>query len=250
MKSACRMSFIVCASLFSAQDPLWKRILKWPEAEQVAFVESFLADRIKKPFIVDRKTGEIEHDERNGALSTLMMNNGDPFIPLFEARIRSEMNSHTPESDEIIFTAAACIITAGTERALESIERVFRDDKVRLKRFAPIALSSGFSQDGPRTVLKWYKGLESSNQDLREAAIAMVQDYYGKEYVGANFLEALAEAMSVRYGHVPVEADFKSDPIISAIEGRNMTVAYETRRKVSELSVQMRRKREQEAKKK
>ena len=243
------MSFIVCPSLFNAQEPLWKRILSWLAADQNAFVESFLADDIRKPHVVDRMTGVVEYRERNSALSTLMMNNGDPFIPLFEAKIRSEMKSHTSDSDEIILRAAEGIVTAGTERALESIERLFRDDKPRFKRFLPPVLSSGFSQDGPRTVLKWYKALESATPELREAAIASVQEIYVQGRAGADFLLALGEAMSVRYGHVPEGTDFKNDPIIIAIELRSMTIAYETRRKVLELSDQIRRNKEQGTKK-
>jgi hypothetical protein len=241
MKRKIALSLILCAIGLNAQEFLWQGILKRPEAEQFAFVKSFIADDL-------RKAPRLDNNERSAAMVSLMMNKGDTFIPLFVETIQVEMRLDTPLSNGIVDRAVGAIINTRSELALETIERLFRADKVRFDGYIRIALSSGVG-DMRKSVLKWYKALESPNPDLRAAAVRIVQDCFARDIVMEHDNQALTEAMASRLGHFPEEADFKNDPLIAAIEGKSMTIAYDTRRKVLELSDRMRRKKESESKK-
>lgn len=227
-----------------AEEFLWQRMLKAPEAEQVAFVKSFIADDLRKVPIVDG-------DERRDAMVTLMLNRGDTFIPLFEQAVQSEVKSDVALSNGIVYRAVGAISNARSELALETIERLFRDDKVRFDRYISLALPScmsGNKDDRRKAFLIWYKALDSPNPNLRAAATFVVQRYLGYRIAWEDVLEPLTEAMASRYGHLPEESDFRSDPLIAAIEFESMTIAYETRRKVTEISDGMRRKKALESK--
>jgi hypothetical protein len=233
--------FVISASSLTSQEFLWQRIMKLTEAEQFVFVDSFIAEDLKKQALVD-------HDERSAAIGMLMLNKSEPFIPLFEAKIQHEMKSPSPESSRIIDRAAGIICNAGTAQALEALERVFRDDKPQFDRNIPTALSSGYSRDRLRTFKLWYKALESPNLNLRAAANSMLKNMYGREGALGDDLQTLVEAMTSLRGHLPGEEEVRNDPIILAIEGQDMSVAYNVRRKVLELSNQMRLKKSQESK--
>ena len=233
--------FLVTSSGLNAEELLGQRILKMPEGEQIAFVKSFIADDLRKP-------ARVDSNERGSGLGTLMMNKGDTFIPLFVEAIQSELKTDEALSNGIVYRAVGIITIPGSELALETVERLFRDDKVRFDRYIPVVLSSR-GKDRRQDILKWYKALESKNADLRAAAVLTVQAVLAHEIAMEDNHQALTEAMASRYGHLPEAADFGNDPLIAAIEGKSMTIAYDTRRKVLEISDGMRHKKEQASKK-
>jgi len=174
-----------------------------------------------------------------------MRTKGEAFIPLFEGAIQAAMKAEAPLANGVVSQAVGMISNAGTDKVLETVVRLFADDNVRLKRFLPMAMSSGWNQGKLQPLItRWYHALESPNPDVREAAAIIVQDVFARDVVMAYDHQALADAMTTRNGHPPTLADFEHDPLIAAIEGKSMTFAYNTRRQVLELSARMRRKKE------
>ena len=224
----------VLAGTASGQDFLWKRVLKMPEPEQVAFVKSIIAQDL-------RNSNPSDQGERGSALMMLMLNKGDTFIPLFAEAIESEIPNDEPLSNGIVRRAVGCILTARSILAMETIERLFRDDKVRFDRYIPAALMPDWGSKKKQTILIWYKAMDSGNPNLKEAAAKWVQEILGNEVHLPEDYEALTAAMQAHYGHYPEEKDFQTDPLIAAIENKNVGMAYETRRKVLEISNRLQR---------
>ena len=169
-------------------------------------------------------------------------------IPLVAARIESELARQNPSND-FLYHASTLIATAGTEEAFLTILRIFKDDAKRRDSYATWVLVEAFSINKIKGIALWYKSLDSPVAMIRGPAGDVCRDVLGGGVLSKEIWTAWTEALMLRHGHYPGEEEMRIDPIVAAIERRNMTTAYEIRRKIVEFASQLRLERENAPKK-
>lgn len=248
MKITLCICFLSFAAEARAMEPvLPSAVAKMTTEQQVLFVTSYIDEGFPRGYIsVGGQT-----IERGGTAGFLMRVKSEALIPVVAARIEAELKRES-SSSRFILTAATLISAAGTEEALNTMVRLFRNDSKLLRGEVSSVLSQAFSRDKTKGLTLWYKALDSADERIRESASEMCRATLsdaGFSSEASEVWSAWVDALILRHGHFPGEAEVRNDPIVMAIEGRSMTTAYDIRRIIVELAVKIRREREDPQKK-
>jgi len=189
----------VCAAQTARDSETVKGILQASEAEQVAFTKSTL----------DQHFPENEGDR----FSLLLVNRSALVVPLIESKIEAELGSAS-RSEQFIDLASAMIAYAGDEDSLRAVSKLIRIDERRFGVFVGRTLDNAGKWRNPFGVV--YQAL-----DLGDATVAGYTATWAESAVTSNRMQrAWGEAMVVRYGKVPDDSVWSTDPIASRLKDR------------------------------
>jgi hypothetical protein len=176
-----------------------KGILQLSEAEQVEFAKS----------VLEQHFPENEGDR----FSLLLVNRSALVVPLIEAKIEAELRSAT-RSERFIDLAAAMIAYAGDEQSVRAVSKLIRIDE---KRFGPLVgrtLDNAGKWRNPFGVAYWAL-------DLGDGTVAGYTTAWSESVLATSRMQrSWAEAMLDRYGKVPGETEWATDPIASRLKNR------------------------------
>jgi hypothetical protein len=206
--------------------PPW-RLLRASEAEQIAAVNAAL-DHGLPP---------------DNDIGLLILNRSGVVLPLIEHKIEQVLKSSSPldcftgknvNPHRFVDLAAWAIADAGDEQALKEIAKLVKLDEKRFGTLVGIALDQSKHYRNPFTVI--YGGLASGDPAVErriltwaESNLAVDSEERARAEAAARLFgptppppsekmkHLWAEAMLDRYGDVPTEAQWVSDPIASRL---------------------------------
>jgi len=199
--------------LFSQEDDsLPRRIVKWSEAEQTAWLNSYLSDGMPQPF--------------GDALARLVLNKSSITLPLLEKKIEEILQSPSPNTlfanptvdpEKVVAGAAAMIAYAGNEQALREIGKLMKIDEKRFGYLVTMTLANAIGFGNPFAVA--YRGfaIEDPAVDTRINAWAEGRFTHEKNLTPKLMRQFWAEAMVDQYGCVPTSVQWAKDPIASRL---------------------------------
>jgi hypothetical protein len=196
--------FLVCAAgllqLCSAQtapnNEGAKGILQRPEAEQRDFVKSVLEHHFP--------------DSQGDRFSILLVNRSELVIPLIESKIELELRN-SARSESFIDLASAMISYAGDEQSLRAVSQLIQIDPRRFGTFVGRTLDSASNWRNPFDVA--YRGLE-----IGETISGEIGAWTDSVLPLRKMQRFWAESMVARYGKVPGESEWTSDPIAARLK--------------------------------
>ena len=199
-----------------------RRILELTDAEQVQFINASLEQGLP--------------ESRADQMTMLVINRSSITLPLIEEKIEEALNQPLPPQ-RFVDTAAELIAYAGDAQALKAIAKLIALDE---KRFSPLvgrALTHSANWRDPFTVA--YRGLE-----LGDEAVARYTTTWAESALASDRMRrAWAEAMLDRYGKVPGDSEWVTDPIASRLKDR---ASPELRQSVLRLATEAQRKPERQ----
>jgi hypothetical protein len=197
----------------SAQDsePVSTRILKWSEAEQVAWLKSYLAEGMPP--------GE--------GLTMLVLNKSLIALPLLEQEIEEILHSKSPQQlfsnpaadpQTVVIGATSMIEYAGDAQSLREASKLMKIDEHRFGGMVNSALLHAETNRNPFTVA--YQGFDIGDPEVDKRILAWAEVTFAlKGQLDHNEKRRwLAEAMVARYNGVPSGAQWTNDPIVSKLD--------------------------------
>jgi hypothetical protein len=218
----------------SEQEPLARRILKWSEAEQIAWVNSTLTQGLPS--------------DLGGILQGLADSKSALVLPLIEQKIEQVLRAGSPQElftdkpidpQKFVAFAVSAIEDAGNEQALREVSKLLHLDNKLFDDSVQMTLIKAEADGNPFPVA--YQGFEIGDPAL-DARLAVWAEweladkrpflplrylanrhpsYAEPKPVGdipiANIRQLWAEALVDRYGGVLSEAQWRSDPIASRL---------------------------------
>lgn len=175
-----------------------KSILQLSEAEQVDFAKSVLDQHFPA--------------EQGDRFSLLLVNRSQLVVPLIESKIEAELQS-SPRSESFIDLATAMISYAGDEQALRAVNQLIQIDPKRFDSFVGRTLDSAGNWRNPFDVA--YRGLE-----MGETISVEIGAWADSVLPLRKMQRFWAESMLGRYGKVPGESEWTSDPIAARLKSR------------------------------
>jgi hypothetical protein len=189
----------VCVAQTARDAETVKSILQMPEAEQVAFAKS----------VLEQHFPENEGDK----FSLLLVNRSALVVPLIESRIESELRSDS-RSERFIDLASAMIAYAGDQHSLRAIRKLIGIDESRFGTFIGRTLDNAGKWGNPFGVA--YQALELGDETVARYATAWAE----AALLSNRMQRTWAEAMLDRYGKVPGDSEWATDPIASRLKDR------------------------------
>jgi hypothetical protein len=211
----------VCAAQTAGDAESVKGILQMSEAEQVAFAKS----------VLEQHFPEDEGDR----FSLLLVNRSVLVVPLIESAIETELGSAS-RSEWFIDLASAMIAYVGDEHSLRAIRKLIGIDERRFGTFIERTLDNAGKWGNPFGVA--YQALELGDETVARYATAWVDSALASDRMQRTW----AEAMLDRYGKVPGDSEWATDPIVSRLKDR---ASPDLRQSVMRLAEDAKRKREQ-----
>ena len=208
----------VCVAQTSKDAETIKSILQVSDADQVAFAKS----------VLEQHFPENEGDK----FSLLLVNRSALVVPLIESRIESELGSDS-RSERFIDLASAMIAYAGDEHSLRAIRKLIGIDETRFGTFIERTLDNAGKWGNPFGVA--YQALELGDETVARYATAWAE----AALLSNRMQRAWAEAVLDRYGKVPGDAEWATDPIASRLKDR---ASLELRQSVVRLAAEAQRK--------
>ena len=189
----------VCVAQTAKDAETVKKILQVPEAEQVEFVRSVL---------------EQHFPENDGdRFSLLLVNRSALVIPLIESKIETEL-SISARSEPFIELASAMIAYAGDEYSVLAVSKLIHIDEKRFGILIGRTLDNAVKWRNPFWVA--YQAL-----DLGDGTVTGYTTAWAESALASNRMQrAWAEAMLDKYGRVPDESVWDTDPIASRLKDR------------------------------
>jgi hypothetical protein len=189
----------VCVAQTSRDAETIKSILQVSEAEQVAFAKA----------VLEQHFPESEGDK----FSLLLVNRSGLVVPLIESRIESELGSDS-RSERFIDLASAMIAYVGDEHSLRAIRKLIGIDERRFGTFIERTLDNAGKWRNPFGVA--YQAVELGDEAVARYATAWVASALASD----RMRRTLADAMLDRYGRVPGDSEWATDPIVSRLNDR------------------------------
>jgi hypothetical protein len=189
----------VCVAQTAKDAETVKAILQVSEAEQVEFVKS----------VLEQHFPENEGDR----FSLLLVNRSALVVPLIEAKIETELGSAS-RSDRFIDLASAIIAYAGDEHSLRAIRKLISIDEGRFGPFIGRTLDSAG---------KWRNSFGVAYQALavEGGTVAGYTTTWAESVLTSERMQRVwAEALLDRYGKVPGETEWATDPIAFRLKDR------------------------------
>ena len=212
----------VCVAQSAKDAETVKSILQVSEAEQLAFAKS----------VLEQHFPENEGDR----FSLLLVNHSALVVPLIESKIEAELRSAS-RSEQFIDLASAMIAYAGDEHSVRAISKLIRIDERRFGTFIGRTLDNAGKWGNPFGVV--YQTL-----DLGDGTVGGYTTAWAEAALLSNRMQRTwAEAMIVRYGKVPDESVWATDPIASRLKDQ---ASPELRQSVLRFAAKAQEKREKQ----
>jgi hypothetical protein len=213
---------LLASSALDGQDvvPPARTILDLSNSEQIAFI---------------RSTMELGFPaNRADQMTMLIINRSALTLPLIEAKLEKALKS-TPPPKSFVETASEMIAYAGDEQALRVISKLVALDENRFGRLVGRTLANAGNWRNPFSVI--YSGLEIGDEAVSRYVAAWVESALASNTMQRTW----AEAMLDRYGKVPGDSEWATDPIASRLKDR---ASPELRRGVLRLAEDAKQRRE------
>jgi hypothetical protein len=179
-----------------------RKILELTDAEQIQFIRTALEQGLPE--------GSADQ------MTMLVINRSSITLPLIEGKLEQALKEPSPPQ-RFIDTAAELIAYAGDEQALNSIVKLMSIDETRFIRLVGRALTHSANWRNPFTLA--YQGLQMGDE-----AVARYATTWAEAALTSNRMQRTwAEAMIARYGKVPDESVWATDPIASRLKDRTPT---------------------------
>ena len=202
-----------------AQDPsdghdtLAWRILRWSEARQVSWIQSDLDQGMPA-------------DPGGDPLAMLILNRSSVTLPLMEKKIEQVLASTSPKDcftvrsvdpDKFVAGAAAMIAYSGDEQALRKVSKLIRIDERRFGDLVDHTLVEAETRRNPYPLA--YRGLELGDPAIEKRILAWAEARLADKtaFRIGQVRQWWAEAMVDKYGGVPTEGQWETDPIVSRV---------------------------------
>jgi hypothetical protein len=193
------------------QETLSSRILKWSEAEQTAWISSYL-DQGAPP---------------SDVLAMLVLNKSSITLPLIEKKIEEVLGSASPlecftnkdvDPKYFVDIAAVTIAYAGNEHALQAVSKLIKIDEQRFAKLVDRTLGNAQDHRNPFTLA--YRGFELGDPALERQIMAWAEEKLANknQYAIVEIRRFWADAMVDKYRGVPVSSEWASDPIVSRLQ--------------------------------
>lgn len=210
----------VCVAQTAKDAETVRGILQVSEVEHVAFAKS----------VLERHFPENEGDR----FSLLLVNRSALVVPLIESKIEAELGSGS-RSEQFIDLASAMIAYAGDEHSLRAIRKLIGIDERRFGTFVGRTLENAGKWGNPFGVA--YQALELGDETVARYATAWAQSVLTSN----RMQRAWAEAMLDKYGKVPGETEWATDPIAFRLKDQS---SQELRQSVLRFAADAKSKRE------
>lgn len=213
---------LLVSSSVHGQDvvPPARAILDLSEGEQIAFINR----------TIDLGFPENRADQ----MTMLIINRSAITLPLIEAKLEEALKS-TPPPKGFVETASEMIAYAGDEWALREISKLLAVDENRFARLVGRTFDNAGNWRNPFAVA--YRGFELGNEAISQRTMQWVESALASNRMRRTW----AEAMLDRYGKVPGDPEWATDPIASRLKDR---ASPELRRTVLSLAEDAKRRRE------
>jgi len=195
--------------------PLSSRILDLGEAEQLAYLDVRLNQGLRP----------VDDD----AMTRLLLGRSSLVIPIIERKIEEVLKAPNrqgcftdPQADPETFLAIAAsnIAWVGDENSLKAASKLLALDENRFDLMVRNTFYATYGRRNPVTLA--YKGIEMGDPAVQKRIVAWVEADAAFEASNDASLTELkgwwAEAMLEKYHGVPIDADWRSDPIASRID--------------------------------
>jgi hypothetical protein len=213
------------ASLASAQgqaDEPARKILELTEGEQIQFVRSTLEQGLP--------------ESRADQMTMLVINRSSITLPLIEEKIEETLKQPSPPQT-FVDTAAELIAYAGDEQALFAIVKLIKIDEARFARLVGRTLTHSANWRNPFALA--YRSFQ-----MGDGTVAGYTTAWAATALTSNRMQRTwAEAMLDRYGKVPGETVWATDPIASRLKDG---VSPDLRQNVLRLAAEVQRRRERQ----
>jgi hypothetical protein len=148
---------------------------------------------------------------RADQMTMLIINRSALALPLIEAKLEEALKS-TPQPKDFVDTASEMIAYAGDETALREISKLLALDEKRFEPLVGRTLDNAENWRNPFGVV--YRGLEIGDETVSRPLAA-----WAESALASNRMQrAWAEAMLDRYGKVPGDTEWATDPIASCVK--------------------------------
>lgn len=235
------LSFLVFAQfnafVIAGEPQLPEPIARMTAEEQIRIVISYVDEGF--PFPSGSITVDGAHFERGSLVAHIMRARSESLIPMITERIKLERRKDKP-SKVLVLTLATLISTAGTEQSLETMVRLFSSDAALLRAEVTSVLSEALDVDWKRGFTVLYKAHESKESSVRLAAGDVSRGTFGAGPSSQEIWDAWVDALLLRHKRYPSDVEMRDDPIVVAVEGRSMSVAYDIRRRIVERANELR----------
>ena len=217
-------ALVLASSTLHGQDvaPLARTILDLSDGEQIAFIRSTM----ELGFPINRAD----------QMTMLIINRSAVTLPLIEAKLEEALKS-TQAPKGFVETASEMIAYAGDELALREISKLLAVDENRFGPLVGRTFDNAGNWRNPFTVA--YRGLELGNEAVSRHTVAWVASALASDRMRRTW----AEAMLDRYGKVPGDPEWATDPIASRLKDR---ASPELRQSVGRFAAEVQRKRERQ----
>ena len=223
----CRRLFPILAvvSFSAAMDgqgviPPARTILDLGESEQIAFI--------------NKTIGLGFPENRADQMTMLIINRSAVALPLIESKLEDALKS-TSTPKRLVDTATEMIAYAGDEQALRAVSKLMSVDENRFGPLVGRTLDNAGNWRNPFGVV--YRGLDIGDETVSRHMAAWVESALASN----NMQRAWAEAMLDKYGKVPGEIEWATDPIASRLKDQS---SQELRQSVLRFAAEAKSKRE------
>jgi hypothetical protein len=197
-----------------------RAILDLTEAEQISFIEATMEGGFP--------------EDRADEMTMLIINRSAVAVPLIAAKLEQVLNSPFP-SKRFIDVASEMVAYAGDEQSLRAISKLIQLDETRFGRLIGRTIDN--AGNWRNSFLVAYSAV-----DLGDPVVARyATEWAGSAMASTRTQRAWAEAMVARYGRVPDESVWATDPIASQLKDR---AAPELRQSILRFAAEAQSKRE------
>jgi hypothetical protein len=197
-------------------DTLAFRILKWSGADQTSWINATL-DKGLPPELGD-------------VLGALIVGRSSLTLPLIEQRVEQVLHAKSPSEcftdrsvnpEKFAYLAADSIAYAGNDEAMRQVAKLIKLDRKRFDDLVVHTLMATENRGNPENkgnpYIVAYHGLEIGEPLVDERVYAWAQARLTDktEFRIAQVRSWWAEAMVNRYGGVPTESQWVTDPFVS-----------------------------------
>jgi hypothetical protein len=210
---ASRQAFGQAAS--TKPDTLPFQILKWSPADQTAWINMALEKGMP--------------NDMGGALNALAAAKSSLTLPLLEEKIEQVLHSKSPAEcftdksvnpDKFVYLASMTIAYVGSQEAMSQVAKLIKLDE---KRFGDLLDRTLLETENARAANPYilaYKSLELGDPQVEKRVYAWVQARLvdKDEYRLRDLRKFWAEAMVDRYGGVPTQGQWATDPFASKVD--------------------------------
>ena len=191
--SACPLAFMLLVACAHGQDA--KAVLNLSDDEIRQFVET----------TVDQGFPENRADQM-----TMLVINKSAVVPVLETRIEQMLNASAPQQ-RAVDIASEMIAYAGNEQSLGAISKLSTIDAKRFGKLVGRTLDNAMNYGNPFTVA--YRAFDIGDEGIARSVASWCDSALATDRMKRLWAQAIVD----RYGKVPSETEWISDPLASRL---------------------------------